>query len=101
LSNEKSPVGSVADAWMSPRSSLTTNVLPSRILMSLPVLVQVFFRRVGAVGAPLGSGAARGKTAAAGHQLPVAINRDGPAEHGCRRVDLAAGDYVEQSLMGQ
>ena len=34
VSNENSPVGSVSDASMSPRSSLTTNVLPSRILTS-------------------------------------------------------------------
>ena len=32
MSNEKRPVGSVSDASMSPRASLTTNVLPSRIL---------------------------------------------------------------------
>ena len=31
MSNEKRPVGSVGDASMSPRSSHTTNVLPSRI----------------------------------------------------------------------
>jgi hypothetical protein len=31
VSKENSPVGSVSDASMSPRSSLTTNVLPSRI----------------------------------------------------------------------
>ena len=32
VSNENKPVGSVSDASMSPRSSLTTKVLPSRIL---------------------------------------------------------------------
>jgi hypothetical protein len=31
VSNENRPVGSVGEASMSPRESLTTNVLPSRI----------------------------------------------------------------------
>ena len=38
VSNEKRPVGSVSDASMSPRASLTTNVLPSRIL-TRPLLI--------------------------------------------------------------
>ena len=39
MSNEKSPVGSVGDASMSPRSSQTTNVLPSRIRTTWPAIV--------------------------------------------------------------
>ena len=34
VSNENSPVGSVGEASMSPRLSLTTNVLPSRMRTS-------------------------------------------------------------------
>ena len=52
MSNEKRPVGSVGDASMSPRASLTTNVLPSRILTS-PSLIE----RAPAAGAASGAGA--------------------------------------------
>src|SRR3954449_6607928 len=40
VSNENSPVGSVAEASMSPRSSLTTNVFPSRILTTPALIVR-------------------------------------------------------------
>ena len=50
VSNENRPVGSVSEASMSPCSSLTTKVLPSRILTSSLMTASSRSRRLAAGG---------------------------------------------------
>ena len=100
MSYENRPVGSVFDASMSPRSSLTTNVLPSRIRTgsrpsSAPPLAH------GARARRLRHAHRRREQALdTDQEARVAVQRHGAAERGGHRVAASAGHQVEVGLVG-
>ena len=94
VSNENRPVGSVGDASMSPRPSLTTNVLPSRILIRSSLTPDPLLggRRVAARAR-----GSREDPLDQDHELRIALERQVAAQIGGHRVHVASRDRVEQA----
>src|SRR5262245_17172018 len=82
VSNEKRPVGSVRDASMSPRASLTTNVLPSRMLTRSAIVWS------------------REEPLEEHEELRIAFHLYGAPQRGRHGVDLAAHHPVEKLRVG-
>ncbi len=97
MSNENSPVGSVSDASMSPRASLTTKVLPSRILTSSSLMIPSSRSRGpdGVRARPV-----RNEPLGQHEQRRVALDDQLAAQHRRHRVQLAGDDPVERRLVG-
>ena len=93
VSNENRPVGSVIDASMSPRSSLTTNVLPLRILTCAPSTSRQPAVSLGAVAA---RETASGPPAA---DRPRRRSERAP-QRGRHRVVFATHEPIEQLAVG-
>ena len=97
MSNENRPVGSVGDASMSPRSSHTTNVLPSRIRIIWPAIVSPSACRRSAPRPSSSVRSAAGRAAGSGRGRPGRPRgSSSPRSADGHRVGPAAREVVEE-----
>src|SRR5262245_43283038 len=103
VSNENRPVGVVGEYSMSPRSSLTTNVFPSRMrFIRVPPVGSAALPAYRSSRAP---GLARWLTCReqaleADQDRGVAVDPEQPAQCRGQGVDVAVGDLVEVRAPG-
>ena len=98
MSKENRPVGSVSDASMSPRSSLTTNVLPSRILTTSSLTCEAVC--FGSHVEPDAVSEGREEPLEEDEQPRVALDGHGAAQHGRERVHLTGRHPREELAVG-